>query len=210
MCRTFCAVLTASLALGLVGQSSASGGTQPGSVSIQVQKPSVAGSVHISFRPTDRLPPGGYYYAVIVLEPYEHYTQKTPPPCAVSSNMERTDYGYPRQGRPVKLALTPAKSFARHWCRGGVYSGAIYAVPYAPPCNSTYPCRSEPYKELCVGVRPGCVLGIVARPKLYRYPDGLPTPLAKGTRIVGRFQVKFSQRHRIAVALTRGSAAGDS
>jgi len=55
----------------------------------------------------------------------------------------------------------------------------------------TYPRRSEPYKEPCAGVRPGCVEGVVAKPEFYRYPDELPTPLVKGTRIIGHFQVTF-------------------
>lgn len=166
--------------------------SQSGSVAVQVQqRPSVTGNVHISFRATESLPPGGYYYAVIVLKRYRPYTRNEPPPCATSSNMQRTDYGYPHPGHPVQLALTPAESAAGHWCRGGLYSGGVYAVPYPPPCNSSYPCRSEPYKEPCVGARPGCVHGIVARPKLYSYPDGLPTPLAQGARIVSHFMVKF-------------------
>ncbi len=178
------------VALTIAGPAGASFSSRAVSVHVQ-HKLSVARNVHVSFQPADRLPAGGYYYAVIVLKPYRHYTQKTPPPCATSSDMERTDYGYQHPGRPVRLALTPAKSAAGHWCRGGVYSGGIYAVPYPPPCNSTYPCRSEPYKEPCAGVRPGCVEGVVARPSLYRYPDGLPAPLAQGARIIGHFQVTF-------------------
>lgn len=185
-------VIVSVVALTVIGSVRASASIQSDHVSVHVeQKPSVAGNVHVSFHPTDRLPAGGYYYAVIVLERYKHYTRKTPPPCATSSDMEKTDYGYPHPGRPVKLALTPAKSFARHWCRGGVYSGGIYAVPHAPPCESSYPCRAEPYKEPCAGVRPGCVEGVVARPRQYAYPDGLPTPRAEGTRIIGHFQVTF-------------------
>ncbi len=105
--------------------------------------------------------------------------------------MEKTDYGYPQPGRSVRLTLTPAKSVAGHWCRGGNYLGAVYAVPHAPPCNRAYPCRSEPYEPSpCFEIAPGRrACGVVARPKLYRYPDGLPAPLAKGTRIIGRFAV---------------------
>jgi hypothetical protein len=194
MYRKLYAVLAASLALGVVGQLSASASTRPGAVSIHLQKPSLAGNVHISFQPTDRLPPGGYYYAVIVLNLFKHYTRQSPPPCATSSNMERTDYGYPQPGHPVRLALTPAKSATGHWCPGGDYSGGIYAVPYPPPCNSTYPCRSEPYKapSPCFEIAPGRrACGVVALPKRYSYPEGLPAPLAKGTRIVGHFEVKF-------------------
>ena len=183
------------VALAAAGSVTAWASTQPPTVSVHVQrKPSVTGSVHITFRPTDSLPPGGYYYAVIVLKQYKHYTRNNPPPCATSSNMQRTDYGYPHPGHPVELALTPAKSAAAHWCRGGVYSGGIYAVPHPPPCNSSYPCRSEPYEapRPCIEISPCHIAsGVVAPPYFYRYPDGLPTPLAKGTRIIGRFQVVF-------------------
>jgi hypothetical protein len=186
------ALIVSAVALTATGSVGASASTQSGHVSVHVQrKPSVVGNVHISFQPSGRLPQGGYYYAVIVLEPYKHYTEETPPPCATSSDMEKTDYGYPHAGRPVKLALTPTKSTAGHWCPGGTYLGAIYAVPHAPPCNSTYPCRSEPYKEPCAGVRPGCVHGVVAKPWLYRYPDGLPVPLEKTTRLIAHFYVRF-------------------
>ena len=78
--------------------------------------------------------------------PYKRYTRRTPPPCATSSNMERTDYGYPAPDGAVRLTLTPTVSATHHWCRGGSYIGAIYAVPHAPPCESKYPCRSEPYE----------------------------------------------------------------
>lgn len=160
-------------------------------VSVRVQRElATRQNVHIAFH-APRLPEGGYYYAVIVLKPYKKYTRTSPPPCATSSDMQRTDYGYPSPGGGVALALTPAKSLAAHWCTGGNYLGAIYAVPYAPPCESTYPCRSEPYKQPCVGVGPGCVLGVVARPSKWSYPQGLPTPLASGTTIVGRFTVSF-------------------
>ena len=195
MRRRFHFLILSVLALTAAGSVGASASTQPDPVSIHVQqKPSIAGNVHIGFRPTNRLPPGGYYYAVIILKPYEHYTENEPPPCSTSSNMEQTDYGYSHPGSPVRLTLTPAKSFSRHWCRGGVYSGGIYAVPYPPPCNSTYPCRSEPYKEPspCFEIEPGHrACGVVARPELYRYPFGLPAPLAKDTRIIGHFRVTF-------------------
>jgi hypothetical protein len=183
------------VALTVAGSAVAAAGTPPNPASVRVQqKPSIAGSVHISFRPTDRLSPGGYYYAVIVLRRYKRYTRSEPPPCATSSDMEKTDYAYPHAGPPLELALTPAKSSARHWCRGGVYSGGIYAVPYPPPCDSTYPCRSEPYKapSPCFEIAPGRrACGVVAKPELYRYPDELPRPLAKGTRIIAHFQVTF-------------------
>ena len=168
--------------------------TSTKTVSVHVQpKRSVTGDVHISFQPTDRLPEGGYYYAVIVLKRYKHYTRASPPPCSTSSDMERTDYGYLQSGHPVRLALTPVKSTTGHWCRGGSYAGAIYAVPQAPPCESRYPCRSEPYEppSPCWEIAPGRRACGVVKPRGYAYPDGLPTPLAKGARIIGHFQVTF-------------------
>ena len=159
--------------------------------SVHVQrKLAVHQNVHLTFQ-ARQLPEGGYYYGVIVLKPYRKYTRTSPPPCSTSSNMQRTDYGYPQANGHVALALTPAKSSTGHWCSSGSYEGAIYAVPHAPPCESAYPCHSEPYKEPCAGIGPGCVHGIIARPKQYTYPDGLPTPRATGTTIVARFSVKF-------------------
>lgn len=188
------AILSA-IALATAGSAVALAGTQSDRVSVHVQqKPSIAGNVHISFRPTDRLPAGGYYYAVIVLRPYKHYTRTSPPPCSTSSDMLKTDYGYPHPEQPVKLALTPAKSVIGHWCPGGTYNGAVYAVPQAPTCESTYPCRSEPYKppSPCWELESGRkVCGKVAQRKSYTYPEGLPKPIAKGTRIIGRFQITF-------------------
>lgn len=160
-------------------------------VSVRVQhKVTARQNVHIRFHARS-LPEGGYYYAVIVLKPYKKYTRTSPPPCATSSDMQRTDYGYPQSSGEVALAVTPAKSRTGHWCPGGDYLGAIYAVPHAPPCESAYPCRSEPYKEPCAGVGPGCVEGVVAQPTRWAYPQGLPTPLASGTTIVGHFTVAF-------------------
>jgi len=185
-------LIVSTVALTVVGSVDASTGTQAVSVHVQ-RKPGVAGNVHVSFRPTDRLPEGGYYYAVLVLKPYKRYTRKAPPPCATSSDMERADYGYPHPGRPVRLALTPAKSPTGHWCRGGIYSGGIYAVPQAPPCEGTYPClSSEPYERSnCWEIESGHKVCGIVRPKRYAYPEGLPTPLARGARIIARFQVTF-------------------
>jgi hypothetical protein len=149
-------------------------------------------NVHVRFS-APALADGGYYYAVVVLRPYRRSTRSSPPPCSTSSNMGRTDYGYPYDGS-VTLALTPARSRTFHWCPGGSYEGAIYAVPTAPPCASSYPCIAEPYEAPCAGVRPGCVEGVVARPEEWEYPDPLPSPLHEGTVIVGRFSVKFPVR----------------
>jgi hypothetical protein len=181
-------VLALTTALSIAASACAS--SPPVSVHVQ-SKPATQANVRITFH-AGRLPANGYYYAVVVLRPYRHYTRSSPPPCATSSNMQRTNYGFPRSDGHVALALAPATSRTGHWCRGGVYSGAIYAVPHAPPCEGSYPCHSEPYKEPCAGVKPGCVLGVVVRPRQYAYPDGLPAPRASGTAIVGRFTVAFS------------------
>ncbi len=158
-------------------------------------KPTVRTNVHISFA-APRLPAGGYYYAVVVLRPYRRYTRSSPPPCATSSDMQRTDYGWPGPHGRVRLALTPAKSATGHWCRSGRYEGAVYAVPHAPPCESEYPCRSEPYEppSPCWNAEGRVLCGLVARPQLWSYPDRLPAPLARGTAIEGRFSIAFPAR----------------
>jgi hypothetical protein len=159
------------------------------------RKPAIRQNVHVRFS-APSLPEGGYYYGVIVLKPYQKYTRRSPPACSTSSNMQRTDYGYPQPGGVVALALTPAKSKAGHWCRGGVYEGAIYSVPHAAPCESKYPCRSEPYTppSPCWGTGEHIVCGLVVRPREWQYPDPLPKPLATGTTIVARFSLKFPAR----------------
>jgi hypothetical protein len=160
------------------------------------RRPSASRNVHLRFS-AKALPNGGYYYAVIVLRRYKGYTRSSPPPCATSSDMSRTDYGYVGPGGTVALALTPARSKTRHWCRGGSYEGAIYAVPHAPPCESTYPCSSELYEapSPCWQVEGHRVVcGVVAQPQVWFYPKPLPAPLAHGTSIVARFSVKFPAR----------------
>jgi hypothetical protein len=139
---------------------------------------------------------GGYYYGVAVLRPSRRYTRESPPPCSTSSDMQRTDYGYPQAGGLVALALTPAKSRTKRWCRGGSYEGAIYAVPHAPPCEAKYPCRSEPYEppSPCWDVGGHIACGVVARPTVWHYPDPLPKPLAAGTTIVARFSLRFASK----------------
>ncbi len=196
MRRGFHVLLVGGLVLWLAAAVDAASGPTPRSVSVHVQPGPRAGeNVHISLRSAARLPAGGYYYAVIVLKPYRRYTRQSPPPCATSSDMQRTDYGYPQADGEVSLALTPAHSATRHWCPGGAYAGAVYAVPHAPPCEGTYPCASEPYKppSPCWEVQAGRqVCGVVAWPRVYAYPDGLPEPRAPGTRIVAHFGVAFS------------------
>lgn len=186
MRRTIGILGTSIVALSILGTAVAA---EPVSVHVQ-RKPAVRRNVHVTFRARG-LPKGGYYYAVIVLKPYKGYTRTSPPPCATSSDMQRTDYGYPKPNGEVGLAITPAKSRTGHWCPSGDYLGGIYAVPDAPPCESTYPCRAEPYKEPCAGVAPGCVHGVVAQPREWEYPEGLPRPRATGTIVVAHFTVRF-------------------
>jgi hypothetical protein len=172
------------LLLAAVSVSAAAAGISPVSVQAPAH-PSVQGNVAISFRPRGALPPGGYYYAVIVLENYAR-TNNGVPPCAVSSDMHRTVYGHPHPGRAVRLTLFPARSSEKHWCTGGTYVGAVYAVPHRPPCSRAYPCYG---KRACGGL-PFC--GVVVRPEQpYSYPGGLPKPIDRTSRIVGHFQVHF-------------------
>jgi hypothetical protein len=195
MKRAFHALVVCGLVLPTAAAVDASSATQPEAVSVHVQRHlSVRETVHIGFHPAQRLPEGGYYYAVVVLKPYGRYTRRDPPPCSTSSNMERTDYGYPQPDGSVRLALTPTRSATRHWCGHGSYLGAVYAVPHAPPCERKYPCRSEPYKlpSPCWETEPGRrVCGVVALRGRYAYPGGIPAPLAADTHIVGRFGVVF-------------------
>jgi hypothetical protein len=194
MDRAFRALLVCGLALAAAGTARA--GTAPAeSVSVHLQRTrSVRENVSVSFHAGARLPAGGYYYAVVVLKPYGHYTRGHPPPCSTSSNMERADYGYVGTDGTVRLTLTPTRSATRHWCSHGSYLGAVYAVPHPPPCEARYPCRSEPYEppspcwEISTGHR---VCGVVARPGRYAYPSGIPAPLARDTRIVGHFSLAF-------------------
>jgi hypothetical protein len=167
-----------------------------GAMTVHVQgKPAARKNVLLSFSAA-ALPEGGYYYAVIVLKPYRQYRRNSPPPCSVSSDMQRADYGRPGPKGVVALALTPARSKTRHWCPGGSYQGAIYAVPHAPPCEGTYPCASEPYKppSPCWSIEGHVVCGVVVRRSLWAYPDPLPAPVASGTKILGRFAVRFPAR----------------
>jgi hypothetical protein len=182
------------IAVGAVaGLLAATASGDSGAVAVHIAgHPKVNEAVRVSFLPSGSLPAGGYYYAVLVLKPYRRYTAAAPPPCAVSSDMQRTAYGYPRAGHAVSLTLTRTASHRRIWCPGGTYLGAVYAVPNPPPCNAAYPCSSE-YSEAspCWEISPGHkVCGVVAL-RVHRYPEGLPVPLEKATRIVARFHVSF-------------------
>jgi hypothetical protein len=146
----------------------------------------------VSFQPRGELPTGGYYYAVVVLEQYRSNFQHSPPPCAISSDMARTQYGYPHRGRPVRLTLTPARSTSGHWCSGGNYIGAVYAVPHRPRCGGSQPCYGRSTQNGgCWTVEGRVLCGVVAIPT-YSYPGGLPKPIDRTARVVGHFRVGFS------------------
>ncbi|HWX74041.1 MAG TPA: hypothetical protein VNZ05_01980 [Solirubrobacteraceae bacterium] len=167
--------------------------------------PDVRGAVAISFRPSGRLPRGGYYYAVAVLARYPGYSRAAPPPCAVSSDMRRTAYAYPRGGQYVRLTLRAASSARRRWCSGGTYDGAVYAVPHKPPCSAEYPCGRSTALSPCWEVEGRRVCGVVANPEphpreepprkgempRYSYPGGLPAPIDRSARIIVRFELRF-------------------
>jgi hypothetical protein len=154
---------------------------------------STAGKVTISFHPARALPGGGYYYAVAVLVDYRRAPGEAPvPPCAISSDMGVTQYGFPRHGRPVHLTLIAAPSGEGRWCAGGSYEGAVYAVPHGPPCSKAYPChgKSAEYSS-CWRIEEHVVCGVVALPPPYSYPGGLPKPVDRSARIIARFGLSF-------------------
>lgn len=134
--------------------------------SVRVPKhPSVSKDLTISFRTRRNLPDHGYYYAVAVLVNYPRFTPEGIPSCALSSNMQKTAYGYrDRRGR-VKLSLLAAHSREGRWC-AGEYLVGIYAVPHPPPCGRSYSCHSrtassacwefEDHKVVCGLVAPEC------------------------------------------------------
>jgi hypothetical protein len=176
---------SASLAAGVSGALAALG---PVSVHVP-QSPSVTQRVSIDFRPRAHLARGGYYYAVAVLVHYPRPLQAPyTPRCALSSDMGVTQYGFPRNGRALRLTLLAAPSAENTWCPGGRYLGAVYAVPHKPSCSSAYPCYGRgscsPQVSFC---------GVVAKPGYYSYPRGLPKPVDRSTRIVGRFTLEFPE-----------------
>jgi hypothetical protein len=156
--------------------------------------PSLTADVHISFQPRGRLPRGGYYYAVLVLQGYPSGAAGEAPSCAVSSDMAKTQYGFPRRGHRLRLTILPASSAAGGWCSGGHYAGALYAVPHRPRCSYSSPCygRSSQLVGPCWIVGEGRrVCGVVVRRPPYSYPGGLPRPIDASSRVVARFHVSF-------------------
>jgi uncharacterized delta-60 repeat protein len=159
-----------------------------GAVSVHAPaSPSARSALTISFAPNRHLPRGGYYYAVAVLG------ESSEPSCALSSDMHKTAYGFPRPKHRVFLTLYPAPSPAGRWCEQGFYQGAVYAVPHRLKCTKDYPCyRAKAaqcsYEE---AERSPCIFGIVLEP-VYAYPGGLPQPIDSSTKIVGRFKLRFA------------------
>lgn len=164
------AVLVAFAAIAAGGASAASTGL----LALRVPRhPSVTRNLSISFHPRRRLPRGGYYYAVAVLVDYPRYSPAGQPPCAVSSNMQKTEYGYPGRDGRVRLSLLPAPSSETRWC-GGKYKVAVYAVPHPPPCSSAYPCYGKEAQSSCWEFPDGSrACGVVAGPEC---PEAHPGP----------------------------------
>jgi hypothetical protein len=179
-------------ALALAGLQSASAASRLGPVSVTLSRqPSIGGTVRVGFQPRGHLPNGGYYYAVVVLKEYARHSQGAPPQCAISSDMRRTQYAYPHGGRALSLTLKPASSASGHWCPGGSYVGAVYAVPHKPRCGGSQPCYGHSTQTgSCWQVEGRLLCGVVAIPT-YSYPGGLPKPIDHSARVVGHFQVGF-------------------
>jgi len=195
-----------------------------GAVWVRVpSRPAVASNVTVSFHPRGALPRGGYYYAVIVLRHYPVTAANAVPSCATSSDMGRTVYGFPRRGRAVSLPLIASGSPGRRWCPGSRYEGAVYAVPHRPPCTASYPCYGAGAAYgACWEVEGHRVCGVVAKPEpptpeppgggpppgpaSYSYPGGLPKPIDRSARVVGRFVVRFPG----VAGPARAASAGES
>jgi hypothetical protein len=152
--------------------------------------PVLHGPLRIGFSPHP-LPHGGFYYAVLVLSRYPSGAGAAPS-CAISSDMGKTEYGFPRRGRRLALSILPARSTAGTWCSGDHYLGAVYAVPHRPSCSEAQPCYGHTTQVgPCWIVGEGRRLcGTVVRLP-YSYPGGLPRPLDSASRIVARFSVSF-------------------
>jgi hypothetical protein len=149
--------------------------------------PVLNGPLRIGFSPR-ALPRGGFYYAVLVLSGYRAAGR---PACAVSSNMGKTEYGFPRRGARMRLAILAAPSQAGSWCGNGHYLGALYAVPHRPRCSYSHPCYGHTTQfGPCWIVGEHRVCGVVA-PRPYSYPGGLPRPLDASSRVVAHFSVQF-------------------
>ncbi len=187
--RLVCQLLACVCALAFAGLAGAAGGGAAVSLTLPAH-PALGKPVAIVVHPHRALPKGGFYYVVLVLHEYPGTTQ---PGCAISSNMQATQYGFAAALKAVRLRLTPAPGGGAGWCPGGKYLGAVYADPRRPPCSSAYPCsghKSSEYGSPCWELEGHPVCGVVVRPT-YSYPGGLPKPITKRTYIAARFTIDF-------------------
>lgn len=203
MDRKFRLAVGALLTLGLAGPAPATAASGLGHLSVTVpSQPLVSGDLHIRFGPPENEPQRGYYYAVVVLDNYRHYSPQAPPPCAISSDMGHTEYGFSHRGTLTHLTLTPATSAETQWCPG-TYIGAVYKVPHKPRCSRYYPCSHRSARTFTGKLPIPIGYGRAREGEPYSYPGGLPNPIDRSAHIVGRFEVEFVTsitppgRHRI-------------
>jgi hypothetical protein len=197
--RWACVILVALVSLWSGVSVSASAAKGVGSVSVAMPtQPLISHDLHIHLRAGGRLPRGAYFYAIAVLRNYRHYSPQAPPLCAISSDMERMEYGVSHSGKAVNLTLRPASAPEGHWCPG-TYTGAIYAVIRPNQlCDHKANCYRRTGK---LPIRIGTSSQDEQEP--YSYPGGLPRPVGRSTRVIGHFHVTFVTaitppgRHRI-------------
>jgi hypothetical protein len=204
MDRRFRLAVGVLLTLGLAGLALATVASGLGHLSVTVPpQPLVSGDLHIRFGPPhDNKPQRSYYYAVVVLKNYHHYSPQAPPPCAISSDMGHTEYGFPHRGKLTHLTLTPATSAENQWCPG-TYIGAVYSVSHRSRCSRYYPCSHGSNRTFTGKLPISIGHGRAREGEPYSYPGGLPNPIDRSAHIVGRFEVEFVTsitlpgRHRI-------------
>jgi hypothetical protein len=206
MDRRLCSALIASLAIGLNSPAPASANTLA-HVHVTVSpEPLVSGDLHIRVRSHSNLPPTSDYYAVVVLKDYRHYSSQAPPPCAISSDRSRTEYSVAHHGT-AHLTLSPAASAESRWCPGS-YIGAIYTVPHSPNCNRGCPSARKDVLPMTGTLSRPAVLGESGEGEPCSYPGGLPKPIGRNARSIGRFEVEFltsiPHRHRDRIPRTDG------
>lgn len=189
MDRRLYSALIASLAIGLNSPAPVSANTLA-QVQVTVSpEPLVSGDLHIRVKSHSNLPPTSDYYAVVVLKDYRHYSSQAPPPCAISSDMSRTEYSVAHHGT-THLTLSPAASAEGRWCPGN-YIGAIYTVPHSPNCNRGCPSAHKDVLPMTETPSIPAVPGESGEGEPYSYPGGLPKSIGRNARIIGRFEVGF-------------------